>query len=130
MNPWNTQQLIEALVHQPSVIFQEDVVVIDHAQAQVFRGRAAAQSLFFAFFITGFPGAQAGIHTVVEDSHYTVVELTFSGCQRGPFMGIAPTGQPVAVPMALVCRMMMGKVVRVSLYYDAGTLLRQLGLAS
>jgi hypothetical protein len=29
----------------------------------------------------------------------------------------------------LVCRMMMGKVVRASLYYDTGALLHQLGLA-
>jgi predicted ester cyclase len=129
MNCWSAQQLITALVSHSADLFQDDVVLIDHAQAQVFRGRAMAQSLLLDLFCTGFPGAQAEIHTIVENGHYTVVEFTFLGCQCGPFMGIAPTDQLVAVPVALVSQMREGKVGRVSLYYDAGTLLRQLGLA-
>jgi hypothetical protein len=44
-------------------------------------------------------------------------------------MGLPPTGQEVAIPMALFCQIKAGQIQRATLYYDAGTLLRQLKLA-
>ena len=44
-------------------------------------------------------------------------------------MGIPPTGRAVAIPMALFCEIERQEIQLASLYYDAGTLLRQLGLA-
>jgi predicted ester cyclase len=129
MNSWNTRQLIESFFNQSADLVEDDLVLIDHAQSQVFRGRTTAQALVLDLLSTSFPAAQAEIYTVVEDGYYTVVELIFLGCHCGPFMGIAPTGRLVALPLALVSQRREGKIERVSLYYDAGTLLRQLGLA-
>jgi hypothetical protein len=44
-------------------------------------------------------------------------------------MGILPTGREVVVPMALFCWIEAREIRKASLHYDAGTLLRQLGLA-
>jgi predicted ester cyclase len=44
-------------------------------------------------------------------------------------MGIPPTGREIAVPMALFFWIDAEQIRQVTLYYDAGTLLRQLGLA-
>ena len=40
-----------------------------------------------------------------------------------------PTGREVAIPMALFCWIETHEIRQASLYDDAGTLLRQLGLA-
>jgi predicted ester cyclase len=129
MTVWSGWQLMERLMQQPDQRFQDDLLLIDHAQAQVFRGWATIQSHLRAVIDVGFPNAQIDIRTMLEDGHYTVVECTFRGSQWGPFMGITATGRPVAVPLVLVCQRCAGKIGRISLYYDAGALLRQLGLA-
>jgi predicted ester cyclase len=82
-----------------------------------------------AFFIEGFAEVRIEIHRLIADEHAAALEFTFRGRHQGRFMGIPPTSREVVIPMALFCRIEAREIRQASLYYDAGTLLRQLGLA-
>jgi predicted ester cyclase len=44
-------------------------------------------------------------------------------------MGLPATGREVALPMIIVCHIAAEKIQQAAMYYDAGSLLRQLGMA-
>lgn len=106
----------------------EDVILEDQAQGQVFRGRAAVTAVLYAFS-QGFPNARLEIRSQAQNGTAVFVELVFQGQQHGRFLGIPATGRQVTVAMVIVCQLYQERICRIALFYDAGTLLRQLGLA-
>jgi len=124
------RQLVEAfVVERAAVALTEDVILRDTAQSRLFAGRAAVEAVWQAFFADGFAEVRIEIPTLIGDDAAAALEFTFRGRHRGRFMGIAPTGREVAIPMGLFCWIEAGRIRQATLYYDAGTLLRQLGLA-
>jgi len=124
------RQLVEAfVVERTAVALAEDVVLWDQAQSRSYAGRAAVEAVWQAFFADSFADVQIEIHTLIADDMAATLEFIFRGRHHDRFMGIPPTGQEIAIPMALFCWIEAGKIRRATLYYDAGTLLRQLGLA-
>jgi steroid delta-isomerase-like uncharacterized protein len=124
------RQLVEAFVtEQAAVALSEEAVFCDQAQSRSFAGRAAIESVWRAFFADGFAEMRVEIHMLIADDTTAALEFTFSGRHRGRFMGIPPTGREVTIPMALFCWIEAQEIRKANLYYDAGTLLRQLGLA-
>ena len=96
-----------------------------------FRGRAGhRQSL--ENWARGFPDGQVEIRNVIAERDWVVVEFTGRGTHQGPLAGpageIAPTGRWVEVPFCDVFQFENGKIVRGRTYFDAATLMRQLGL--
>ena len=125
-----TSQIIAAFVESPvAVPLAEEVILQDHAQDRVYQGRGAVEGVLRAFFVAGFPGAQFEVHSSTAGETSAVLEFDLHGKQDGPFLGIPATGREVVLPMVIVCQISDGQVRRLSLYYDAGSLLRQLGLA-
>jgi predicted ester cyclase len=107
----------------------DDVIAEDHAQGCVFAGRAAVEALLREFFVVGFPNARCEVQCVVASEEGVAFEITLYGRQDGSFLSIPPTGREVRLPMTIMSVFDGSQVRRLSLYYDAGTLLRQLGLA-
>jgi steroid delta-isomerase-like uncharacterized protein len=107
----------------------ETVVVQDQAQARAYSGRAAAEGLLRAFYADGFSDSRMDVRCIIADESTAVLEFTFQGRHTGLFVGIPPTGREVTLPMAIICEIFEGRICRARLYYDTGTLLRQLGLA-
>jgi steroid delta-isomerase-like uncharacterized protein len=124
------RQLVEAfVVGRSAVVLAEDVVFGDQAQSRSFTGRAAVEAIWQALFVDGFADVRIDIHTFIADDMAAALEFIFRGRHHGRFMGLPPTGQEVAIPMALFCQIEAGRIRRATLFYDAGTLLRQIGLA-
>jgi steroid delta-isomerase-like uncharacterized protein len=124
------RRLVEALAMTRDLsVLAVDVVLRDEAQERSFVGRAAVTELFDAFFVQGFTAIWTEVQTAVIDDEQAALMFIFHGRQHGPFLGIPPTQLEVAVPMVLLCQIEAEEVKRVTLYYNAGTLLRQLGLA-
>jgi steroid delta-isomerase-like uncharacterized protein len=117
------------LAAQMTVALAEDVIVHDQAQDRAFTGRAAVQAFLRATFVDGFSDVVLTPQTVVADEQAAALELTFRGRHSGRFMGLPATGRVAIVPMTIVCRIAQGQIHQATLYYDAGALLRQLGLA-
>jgi steroid delta-isomerase-like uncharacterized protein len=125
-----TRQIITAFVKNPTaVVLAEEVVLEDHAQNRICRGRAEVESVLRAFFVEGFPEVRTEVHSITADETFAVLECAFHGRQDGPFVGLPSTGREVALPIVIVCQILESQIHRLSLYYDAGSLLRQLGLA-
>ena len=123
------RQLVEAfVVGQTAVALAEDVVLWDQAQSRAFAGRSAVEAVWQALLADGFAEVRIEIHTLIAEETRAALEFIFCGRHCGRFMGIPPTGREVAIPMALFFAIEAGQIQRASLYYDAGTLLRQLGL--
>lgn len=96
---------------------------------RVFRGHAGAAEYYRlwwnAFGVT--------VHTdrrYQTDSGLLVVETNFVGAHVGDFLGLRPTGRDVSLPMAIFVTMEGDLLAGERFYWDAVTLLRQLGINS
>jgi predicted ester cyclase len=67
------------------------------------------------------------IHQAIAEGDTVVLHCTFSGRHTGPFMGLAPTGQPFAFRQVHIVRFQDGKGIEHWAVRDDLTLLRQLG---
>ena len=122
--------LIAALSTAPAAaLFSDEVVLEDHGQSMVYIGREAVISVLRAYFGEGFPDGRMCLHTTLCNEQAAVLAFTFRGRQERVFLGIPATGREVAVPMILFCDTANQQIQRIACYYDAGTLLRQLGLS-
>lgn len=129
MNHRQNRRLLEAFaLEQDAAVLAEDVVLLDQAQERSFYGREAVIAFWHTFFIHGFTQTETKVQSLIVDETEAAIVFTFYGRQDGPFMGIPPTRQAVVLPMVLVCQMTGKWIHQATLYYNAGTLLRQLGL--
>jgi len=130
MTQQSNRSLMEsfALERDPAVL-ADDVILHDQAQERSFCGREAVAAFLNAFFAQGLARTQTKVEMAIIDETNAALEFTFHGWHEGVFMGIPPTRQEVNLPMVMLCQMESGRIKQAALYYNAGTLLRQLGLA-
>ena len=105
----------------------EDCVFEDHAFARVWRGREGARAYYRlwwdAFGIKPHTSAR-----YVPEPHLLVVETRFKGRHDGAFVGVAPTGRAVDVPMTIFVSFANGLMSGERFYWNLGTLLEQIGV--
>lgn len=127
----NFVDLIEAFTKDfSSLPLAEDVVLYERAQDQIFHGRVPVDTMFQELFEQGFADVQLNIQTILVDEQTAVLEFVFHGRHHGRFMGIPPTQRVVNIPMVIICHIQYLQLQQASLYYDAGTLLRQIGFVT
>lgn len=80
-----------------------------------------------ALFEAAFPNYQLIADDIISEGDKIVVRSTFHGTHNGDFMGIAPTGKQVTVPVFLIYRIADGKIVQHWMQADSLSLLQQLG---
>jgi len=122
--------LIDALARtRDPQYFAPDAVLYDMPVGRPFEGREAIASLLRLFYAEAFSDAEAEVRTVALDAEQGLgfIEWTFRGRHTGDLLGIALTARRVELPILAVCEIADGLVQRGRLYYDTGTLLRQLG---
>jgi steroid delta-isomerase-like uncharacterized protein len=125
------RRVVEAFAVEPDPdALAEDVVLRDQAQERSFRGRAAAGAFLDALFREAFAGARCEVETVVLGGDAAAITFMFQGRHERTFMGLPATRREVAVPMVMVLQLAGGLIARADLYYNAGTLLRQLELGA
>lgn len=125
----NTKRLVAAFVECPTAVsLGEGVVLEDFGQGMAYRGPAAVLEVLGAFFGGGFPDGRMGLQANLIDGNMAAVAFVFYGRQEHPFLGLPATGRAVEVPMIVLIRFARGAAEYLAWYYDAGTILRQLGL--
>lgn len=113
---------LTAIRWQPCVRF------VDHARGVSASGPAALATLV-ALFDDAF-GTAACTLTAVSDTEETrLVALQLNGRPQRPFWGLPAVDCAVSLPLALVGQGAAAGLHTLDCYYDAGTLLRQMGLA-
>ncbi len=104
-----------------------DCIFEDLPLGQVYRGKAGAAEYYRTWW-NAFQIEVRGVarHWSVEGN--MVAETSYVGTHVGRFHGIAPTGLPIHLPLAVVITFEDGLMLGERFYYDAGALFRQLGL--
>ncbi len=112
--------------HDPRYM-AEGATFRDYTQAEPVRGRKAIGEMLDTLYHTAFSEAVAETRHVFADDTSVVLEFMFRGVNTGPLGDMPPTGKRVEVPMCAVYEVEGGQIVRGHLYYDSGTMARQLG---
>lgn len=104
-----------------------DCVFDDRALERVWHGRDGARDYYRlwwdAFGVTPHTGGR-----YAPNPDLLVVETHFKGTHRGPFLGIAPTGRPIDVPMTIYVSFRDGLLSGERFYWNLLTLLGQIGV--
>lgn len=79
------------------------------------------------YFETAFPRYELIEEDMIAEGDKVTVLVTFKGTHTGEFMGIAPTGKDVAIPIMLIYRIAGGKIVDHYMLADQLGLMQQLG---
>src|SRR5499425_1284548 len=98
----------------------------------VINGKAALRDQFVRPFITGFPGNRHVVKNMIFGRDVVVVEWSFEAEHKGPFDGHAATDAHIEVPGCGVYEYDLdkGQITAARIYFDVGTLLKQLLEAS
>lgn len=83
---------------------------------------------FMQVFYTGFPDLRIEIGEVIASGSLVVAEYELLGTHSGPFLGHQPTGRAFRIPTVSVYAHDGSLFNRETVYYDAASLFRQLGL--
>lgn len=106
----------------------KDCVFDDRAMNRVFHGHKGAEE-YYRMWWEAFAIVAHTEKRFFPSPDIAIVETRFKGKHVGPFMGVAPTGREVDVPIAIIVEMKDGLMTGERFYYDRGTLMKQIGAA-
>jgi len=75
-----------------------------------------------------FPDQRNLIHTLRHADDAVIVEFDLLGTHTGDFLGVAPTGNTFRARMAAIFEFEGDRITCERIYFDSGTVLRQLGI--
>jgi steroid delta-isomerase-like uncharacterized protein len=108
----------------------EDAVFQDFTQSEPIIGNKAISESIFRHYNIQFHEADAEMINIVTGKTSVVMEFIFRGVHKGELHGIPPTGKEVEIPMCVIYDVEGGIITKGRLYYDAATMLRQMGIDS
>jgi predicted ester cyclase len=76
-----------------------------------------------------FPDAKVTVQEVLEDADTLVARYVITGTQQLAFMGVAPFGQPIALPGISILHFRSGRCFERGACSDSLILMRQIGAA-
>lgn len=98
------------------------------ATGEVYDGEDAVRG-YYAASRAVFPDQRNVVHAIRHADDAVVVEFDLLGTHRGPLRGVAPTGREFICRMVALFLFEGERIVCERVYFDAATILRQLGLA-
>ena len=84
-------------------------------------------SMLFAGMRQAFPDLRVTIEEQIADGEKVATRKTFAGTHRGPFLGIAATGNPIRFEVIDILTVRGGKIREHRVVADQLTLMQQLG---
>jgi steroid delta-isomerase-like uncharacterized protein len=113
-------------------MFAENATLLSVPTNETFRGRANVAG-YIGNFKTAFPDMTITVQHQVACGDEVVTEFVGRGTHKGVFhtntMGdIAPTNHKVDLPLCEILRIKDGRLTQSHLYFDAASLMNQLGL--
>ena len=104
-----------------------DCVFDDRALNRIWRGREGARE-YYRLWWDAFGIAPHTSARYAPSPDLLIVETNFKGRHTGPFLGVAPTGRDVDVPMTIFVTFGSGLLTGERFYWNLGTLLEQIGV--
>ena len=106
--------------------YAEDAVIESPLAGGTTQGRDQIRQVFQTYFVA-FPDLDLKEDDVLVDGQRAVVMATFTGTDRGGFMGMPATGRRVTIPVVFLYEFKDGKIVRDRRVYDFTGMLVQVG---
>jgi len=110
-----------------------NIQLINVATGQTYKGHAALRE-YLQNWATAMPDSKVEVLNVVATDTYTVAECVGRGTHKGPLTGptgtIQPTGKKIELHFCEVYKFENGKITEDRVYFDAATMLRQMGVIS
>jgi steroid delta-isomerase-like uncharacterized protein len=119
---WNSHD-VEGVV----TFYHDEIVWRNIGLEETYRGKAEIAA-FLSRLFTAFPDLHFEVTHKIARGNNVAEQWYLQGTHRGTFMGIPPTNRRLEWPGMSMIEMRDGKFYRDHFYYDAGSLLRQLGL--
>ena len=113
--------------------FDATLATFDHpryelvATGQVFDGADEVMGYYHASR-AAFPDQRNEIHSLRHADDAVIVEFDLLGTHLGEFLGVAPTERAFRTRMAAIFEFDDDRITCERIYFDAGTILRQLGI--
>ncbi len=95
---------------------------------QTFDGRDEVMA-YYTSSRASFPDQRNEISRLHVTDDAVIVEFDLLGTHGGEFLGVAPTGRTFRTPMIAIFEFSHDRIVNERVYFDTGSILRQLGLA-
>ena len=108
-------------------VFAADYVGHDPAMPQPIRGPTEFKR-FVTMYRTAFPDLVLTVEDQLAEGDRVVTRFTARGTNRGPLMGIPPTGRKVTITGISIDRMVDGKSAESWTNYDLLGMMQQLGI--
>ncbi|HJQ84742.1 MAG TPA: ester cyclase [Candidatus Binatia bacterium] len=114
--------------------FDVTLATFDHPRyeiiptGEVYDGRDAVAG-YYARSRAAFPDQRNELHALHHADDAVIAEFDLLGTHTGPFLGIEPTGKAFRCPMVALFLFRGDRIICERVYFDAATILRQLGLA-
>jgi steroid delta-isomerase-like uncharacterized protein len=106
--------------------YAPDAVIESPLAGGTTHGAEQIKQVFQTYFVA-FPDLGMDVGDVLVDGQRAAVMATFTGTDRGGFMGMPPTGRHVTIPVVFLYEFKDGKIVRDRRVYDFTGLLIQIG---
>ncbi len=106
--------------------YVEDAVIESPLAGGTTQGRDQIRQVFQTYFVA-FPDLAMEVDEVLVDDQRAAVMATFTGTDRGGFMGMPATGRHVTIPVVFLYEFKDGKIVRDRRVYDFTGMLVQVG---
>ena len=98
------------------------------ATGEVYDGEEAVRG-YYAATRAAFPDQRNVVQAIHHADDAVVVEFDLLGTHRGPLRGVPPTGREFTCRMVALFLFDGDRIACERVYFDAATILRQLGLA-
>jgi steroid delta-isomerase-like uncharacterized protein len=83
--------------------------------------------MLFGYLRSAFPDLRVRIDEQVAEDRKVVTRKTFEGTHRGEFMGVPPTGRPIAWEVIDILTLKDGRISEHRVIFDQLSLRQQLG---
>ncbi len=107
-------------------IFAPDFIEREQLPPGIPSGREGVKVLA-TMLRSAFPDFKATIDDILAEGDKVVIRMTWSGTQKGEFMGVPATGKRVSVGVIDIIRITNGKLVEHWGLMDSTSLMQQLG---
>jgi steroid delta-isomerase-like uncharacterized protein len=82
---------------------------------------------FMALFATAFPDGKIVVDDAISEGDMVASRWTMTGTHRGDFLGVPPTGRPIAMKGIDFSRVVDGKIAEHWAEYDVVGVMQQIG---
>ena len=125
------RRLVEEVLNQGNMsvideLFSPDFVEHEKLPPEIPPGREAPK-VMFTMLRSAFPDFKATIEHLIAEGDKVVLSMTWTGTQKGEFMGVPPTGKSISIGVIDIIRLAEGKFVEHWGIMDSMALMQQLG---